>query len=45
MEETGIKSMKLENIVTNCDHFKSITLLRLYPSWMGLFLFSREIAN
>ena len=36
MEETGTKFFKLENFVTNCDHFTDY-LTKLHPSWDEAF--------
>lgn len=38
MEENGTKFINLESTVTNCDHFRSIILLKLHPYWDGVFL-------
>ncbi len=44
MEETGAKFFKLENFVTNCDHFADY-LTKLHPSWMEFFYLNNGIQS
>ena len=44
MEETGPKFFRLENNVTNCDHFADY-LTKLHSSWMEFFYLNKGIQS